>query len=85
MANRFDELALLFEEDIKWFRGAARHFEELASQVDKPEKSKWDSLTASYQERAGTHQALLDTLRNAKQRAGSNLRDRLIGGLGAIW
>lgn len=85
MANRFDELAPLFEEDIKWLRNAAQHFQHLTTQSGVAEESKWALLAACYQERAGMHQALLNTLRNTRRAAGSNLLNKVIGGLGALW
>lgn len=85
MRNGFDELLLLAEEDIKWLDDAAQRFEELASQVDEPRKSDWDSHAAAYRERAEMHVAVVENLRHTKRPAKSNILNRLIGGLGAPW
>ena len=61
------ELLLLVEEDIKWLGDAAKRFDELASQLDEPEKSKWGLLAAVYQERAKVHQELVEKLSDAKK------------------
>jgi hypothetical protein len=83
--ERLNELSLLAEEDIEWLGDAAQRFEELASQLDEPEKSNWALLATAYRERAAVRQALVEKLRDTKQLAKSNIRNKLIGGLGATW
>lgn len=61
------ELLSLVEEDIQWLSDAAKRFDELASQLDEPEKSKWGLLAAVYQERVEVHQELVEKLRDAKK------------------
>jgi hypothetical protein len=57
--NGLNDLLLVAEEDITWLGGAAKRFEEEASQLDEPEKSSLGLLAAVYRERAEMHQALV--------------------------
>ena len=84
MSDGLDELLLLAEEEIKWLHDAARHFEQEASQLVEPKKSSLGLLAAVYRERAAVHRALVEKLHHTKQEAKSNIRNKLIAGLGAM-
>ena len=85
MKDGLNGALLLIEEDIKWLRNAAQHFENLTNQLGVAEQPKWALLAACYQERAGMHEALLDRLRDARQPTKSSIREKLTVGLGATW
>lgn len=62
MATLLEELTAFIRGDAQWWDDAARHIEDVASKLADNEKSKWQLVSACYQERAQLHRDLVARL-----------------------
>jgi hypothetical protein len=63
------ELVVFIRDDAQWWDDAAKHIDDVASNLAESEKSKWQLVSACYQERAQLHRDLVTRLQQPRDRA----------------